>query len=172
MTNINCSSIIKEKYGGDLLQILGKHGLGKVLKLLLIIGLILSIPTVVMGPFLLNHTGQVLYSMIIIYPNGLLFIVMIYQFIKLFQSLEDNTPFIYTNVILLKRIGKLSLLMSIFWFLDLLFMLLIINNHYINYILVLAFLSLLFIGVFIALYILSELINQAVKYKEENDLTI
>ena len=46
------------------------------------------------------------------------------------------------------------------------------KNTYINYILVMAFLSLLFFGVAIALYILKELLYQATKYKEENDLTV
>ena len=62
--------------------------------------------------------------------------------------------------------------MSIMWILDLVFMITIMKNTYINYIIVILFLSVLFFGVSIALYILKELIYQATKYKEENDLTI
>ena len=46
------------------------------------------------------------------------------------------------------------------------------KNTYINYIIVMVFLALLFFGVSVALYIIKELIEQATKYKEENDLTI
>ena len=97
---------------------------------------------------------------------------IIYQFIKLFKSLEDDKPFTLNNVIILKRTSILSLIMSIMWILDLVFMITIMKNTYINYIIVILFLSVLFFGVSIALYILKELIYQATKYKEENDLTI
>ena len=97
---------------------------------------------------------------------------IIYQFIKLFKSLEEDKPFTLNNVIILKRTSILSLIMSIMWILDLLFMITIMKNTYINYIIVILFLSVLFFGVSIALYILKELIYQATKYKEENDLTI
>lgn len=146
--------------------------LGKRLKVILVIGLIAFIPFLIVSPMLLKHTSKVVYSMFIIYPNGLLMGLIIYQFIKLFKSLENNNPFSYENVKILKTTGIISLVMSILWFIDLLFMILIIKNTYINYIIVLIFLSILFLGVAIALYILSELFRQATDYKEENDLTI
>ena len=154
------------------MEITGKKGLGKILKIILIVGLILSIPTIAVSPMLLHHTRNSTYSMIIIYPNGVLMLGIIYQFIKLFKSLEKSEPFTYENVDILKRTSIMSLIMSIFWLIDLVFMILIMKNTYINYILVISFLSLLFFGVSIALYILKELMLQATKYKEENDLTI
>ncbi len=154
------------------MEITGKKGLGKVLKIVLIVGFILSIPTIAISPMLLHHTRNSTYSMIIIYPNGVLMLGIIYQFIKLFKSLEKSEPFTYENVDILKRTSIMSLIMSIFWIVDLVFMILIMKNTYINYILVISFLSLLFFGVSIALYILKELMLQATKYKEENDLTI
>ena len=51
-------------------------------------------------------------------------------------------------------------------------MIFIIGNTYVNYIIVLIFITGLFLGVSIALYILSELFRQATDYKQENDLTI
>lgn len=154
------------------MKIVGEKGLGKLLKVILIIGFILSIPTIIISPHLLNHTRSTIYSMFIIYPNGILMLGIIYQFIILFKSLEDNNPFTIKNVNILKKTSLISFIMSILWFIDLLFMIFIINNSYINYILVLSFLILLFFGVGIALYILSELFKQATEYKEENDLTI
>lgn len=146
--------------------------LGKLLKILLIIGTIVSVPFIAISPMLLNHTSKTFYSMFVIYPNGLLMILFAYQFIKLFKSLENNNPFNFDNVKILKKGSIISLIMSILWFIDLLFMIFIIGNTYINYIIVLIFLTGLFFGVFIALYILSELFKQATNYKQENDLTI
>lgn len=146
--------------------------LGKILKIILIIGTIVAIPIIVISPMLLNHTSKIIYSMFVIYPNGLLMVLFAYQFIKLFKSLEINNPFNFDNVNILKKGSVISLIMSILWFIDLLFMIFIIGNTYVNYIIVLIFLTGLFFGVFIALYILSELFRQATNYKQENDLTI
>ena len=146
--------------------------LGKILKIILIIGTIVAIPIIVISPMLLNHTSKTIYSMFVIYPNGLLMVLFAYQFIKLFRSLENNNPFNFDNVNILKKGSIISLIMSILWFIDLLFMIFIIGNTYVNYIIVLIFLTGLFFGVFIALYILSELFRQATNYKQENDLTI
>ena len=146
--------------------------LGKLLKTLLIIGTIVSIPFIVISPMFLNHTSKTLYSMFVIYPNGLLMVLIAVQFIRLFKSLEVGNPFNFNNVKILKTTSVISLIMSILWLIDLLFMIFIIGNTYVNYIIVLIFLAGLFFGVSIALYILSELFNQATNYKQENDLTI
>ena len=154
------------------MQITGKNGLGKILRIVLIVGFFLSIPMIIVSPMLLHHTRNSIYSAFIIYPNGLLMLGIIHQFIKLFKSLEDNKPFTSKNVKILKNTSIISLAMSILWILDLLFMIIIMKNTYVNYIIVMSFLSLLFFGVAIALYILAQLFNQATQYKEENDLTI
>ena len=146
--------------------------LGKILKIVLVIGLVILIPLIIISPMLLNHTSKSIYSMFIIYPNGLLILLFICEFIKLFKSLEDNNPFCYENVKTLKTSSIISLIISILWIIDLIFMILVIHNTYVNYIIVLLFLSILFFGVSIALYILSQLFKQATDYKIENDLTI
>ena len=46
------------------MEITGKKGLGKVLKIVLIVGFILSIPTIAISPMLLHHTRNSTYSMI------------------------------------------------------------------------------------------------------------
>lgn len=154
------------------MEIAGKRGLGKLLKIILIIVFVLSIPMIGISPMLFHHTRNSIYSMIIIYPNGILMLGIMYQFIRLFKSLEDCAPFTFTNVSILKSLSIMTLVMSILWLIDLFFMIFIMKNTYINYILVISFLSILFFGVSIALYILKELMLQATKYKEENDLTI
>lgn len=145
---------------------------GKIIKIILIIGMIISIPIMGIIPFLLKHSISLIHSMLIIYPNGILILGIIWEFVKLFKSLEINNPFNRDNVKILKDAGTISYIMSVLWFIDLLDLLLIIKNYYINYILVLAFLVLLFIAIGISLYILSALFKQATDYKEENDLTI
>ena len=62
--------------------------------------------------------------------------------------------------------------MSFIWIIDLILMIFLVHNTYINYIIVLLFLFILFFGVGIALFILSLLFKRATDYKEENDLTI
>ena len=146
--------------------------MGNILKIIVIIGIIFSIPTIILIPFLLSNNYSVFYSMLIVYPNGLLMIGIAIQFLKMFRSLEKNQPFTQDNVNILKKTGFLSFIMSGLWIIDLLIMLFIIKNTYINYIIVLLFLFILFLGVGIALWTLSLLFMQATKYKEENDLTI
>ena len=57
---------------------------------------------------------------------------------------------------------------SIFWILDFLYEAFIVRM-FIAFIFVLGFMVILFIGVTIALYILSELFNKALKYKKESE---
>jgi len=146
--------------------------MGELLKSIVIIGIVLAIPSIVLVPFLLSNNYSVIYSMLIVYPNGALMIAIAYQFLKMFDSLKKNNPFNKENVQILKKTGYLSFTMSILWILDLLLMVFVIHNTYVNYIIVLLFLFILFFGVGIALWTLSLLLQQATEYKEENDLTI
>lgn len=146
--------------------------MGKILKSIVVVGIVMAIPCIILVPFILSNNYSILYSMIIVYPNGCLMIAIAYQFLKMFDSLEKNKPFTIENVCILRKTGYLSFSMSILWILDLLLMVFGIRNTYVNYILVLLFLFVLFLGVGIALWTLSLLLHQATEYKEENDLTI
>jgi len=146
--------------------------MGNILKIIVIIGIVFSIPVIVLIPFLLSNNYSIFYSMLIVYPNGLLMVAIAFQFLKMFKSLEKNQPFTQRNVEILRNTGLLSFSMSFLWIIDLFIMIFVIKNTYINYILVLLFLFILFFGVGIALWTLSLLFLQATKYKEENDLTI
>lgn len=146
--------------------------MGHLLKIIVIVGIVLAIPSIILVPFLLSNNYSIIYSMLIVYPNGGLMLGISYQFYKMFDSLEKKEPFTIKNVKILKTTGYLSFIMSALWLLDLLLMILVIHNTYINYILVLLFLMILFFGVGIALWTLSLLLHQATEYKEENDLTI
>ena len=146
--------------------------LGKILNIILTIGFVCFIPIFLISPYMLKNSTSILYSSLIIYPNGILMLGIIIQFMRLFKSLENDDPFTYKNVNILYVTGIISFIMSFIWIIDLLFMIFIVHNTYINYIIVLLFLFILFLGVGIALFILSLLFRKATDYKLENDLTI
>lgn len=155
------------------MRITGKKGIGNILKILLQIAFYGGIITLAILPFMLQTFDiQLNASMIIIYPNGIILLIMVRQFIKLFDSLKENQPFSKINVAILKNTGKIALIGSFLWLLDLLYEMILAKTYDILIILVLSFLSILFLGVSIALYILAELFHEATQYKQENELTI
>ncbi len=154
------------------MEIFGKKGIGNFLKILLEIVLVLGILILLSFPIIINKTNiQINPNIIMFYPNAICLLLIIYQFIGLFDSLKKENPFCENTVKRLSRSGKICGIASIFWILDFLYELLIVKAN-IPFILALAFLVILFIGVTIALFILSELFSKALEYKNENDLTI
>lgn len=155
------------------MEITGEKGIGKILKVFLQICFYAGIVVLIVLPFILNKLGFGLgASMYVIYPNGIILLIITHKFIKLFNSLRINNPFCEKNVKLLKTAGIVSLIGSIFWLIDFLYEIFLAKVTDIVSICTLAFLSILFLGVSIALYILSELLKQATVYKKENELTI
>lgn len=155
------------------MKVLGENGLGKFLKVILQICFYGGILLLIVLPFLLKMVGLHLNATaVVIYPNGIALLVIVYQFIGLFDSLKNNNPFCMENVKRLKCAGIASLVEAILWVLDLAYQLILAKSFDPVIILVLIFLFVLFIGVAIALYILSELIKQGTEYKVENELTI
>ena len=155
------------------MQIVGKNSIGNFLKIFLQICFYFGIILLVILPFILRMLGfNIGVSMFIIYPNGILLLLITRNFIELFNSLKNDTPFCKENVKILKKTGVVSFIESIFWLIDLGYQILFINLKDIVFNVTLGFLSILFLGVAIALYILSELFKQAYDYKKENELTI
>ena len=151
----------------------GKKGLGNILKIFLEVCFYAGILVLIALPFALQLVGLNLNaSMFVIYPNGIILLIIVYQFIKLFDSLKNNKPFSEDNVKILKRAGIVALIGSIFWLIDLLYEIFLAKSDDIVFNFALFFLCMLYIGISIALYILSILFKQATEYKEENDLTI
>ncbi len=107
-----------------------------------------------------------------IYPCGILFLCLVYEFINLFKTLENKNPFCMDNV---KRFRYNMIFSFIICILVLLafFIASFGYNYYSAQLKVaLLFISLLFFAASIAFYILAGLFKQATIYKEENDLTI
>lgn len=155
------------------MKLTGKNGIGNVLKIFLQICFYVGTLFLIGLPFVLNLMGLNLNAaMFIIYPNGIVLLIIVKNFIKLFDSLKDNQPFSNKNVKILKSTGIAALIGSLLWLIDLLYEICLAKSEMIVSNLALLFLSILFLGVAIALYILSELFKQATEYKEENELTI
>ena len=145
---------------------------GKILKKIIKIAFLVAIPIIIILPFIIKRENNIIFYMSIIYPNSILMLGIMYQFIRLFSSLEKNNPFTIDNVKILSNTSKISYSMSLLWIIDLFILLFGIKNNDLNYIIVIIFLSILFFGVGVALWLLSALFQKATDYKEENELTI
>ncbi len=155
------------------MKITGEQGIGKILKVFLQVCFYSGIIILIGLPFILNKIGFNLgASMYVIYPNGIVLLMITNKFINLFNSLRLNNPFCEENVKLLKITGIISFIGSVLWLIDFLYEIFVVRSVDIVFNCTLLFLWILFLGVSIALYILSELFKQATEYKKENDLTI
>lgn len=156
------------------MEITGQKGLGNILKRFLQLCFIMGSFTAIILPFLLNkYFGlNFINCFVVIYPNAIILAILTYEFIKLFDSLRKNNPFCKENVKILKTSALISLIGSFCWLYDLILGISFMKLDYIVFIATLIFLTILFLGVSIALYILAQLIKKATEYKEENELTI
>lgn len=154
------------------MEILGKKGLGNILKILLQIVLIFGIGILVAFPFIIYYANpKINPNIVIFYPNAICLLLIVWQFIGLFDTLKKSNPFCENTVKRLASASKVSGVASVFWILDLIYEA-FIAKAVSPFVLVLCFMVILFIGVTIALYILAELFKQGLEYKNENELTI
>ena len=152
------------------MKIFGHNGLGAILKCLLEIGFCLGGLILIAMPYLLNNINESLnLYWFMVYPAGILFLIIVMVFIKLFDSLKDNDPFNRNNLRLMNVAKYASLGISGFIIGEIVLVLTLYQDKNIVF---LIFLAILFFGVFIALHILKEIMDQAIIYKEENELTI
>ena len=155
------------------MEIIGQKGLGNALKKVLQIFFYLGIIIILILPFILQIFEINLFdSAVIIYPNGIILLIITHKFIELFDSLKNNIPFCDNNIKLLWENGIMAFIGALFWIIDLIYQIIFVKSFDIVFILLMTFLFILYIGVSIALYILSELFKQATHYKNENELTI
>lgn len=119
--------------------------------------------------FLSICTLQNIICFFIIYFSAIPGLVLIYQFIKLFEALKKNTPFAEDNAIYLKNSSIVGSIISISYFV--VFMILFCNDVLI-YGIFAFIIGIIFLVFTIGTYILSKLFKQAAEYKEENELTI
>lgn len=154
------------------MKIMGEKGIGSILKLILQISFVLGIIILVILPISLLVIGKEFREFIIeLYPNGICFLIIVKQFIGLFDSLKENNPFCENTVKRLKTAGTSSGLISIILAIIIVYEIFLAKGA-VMFIVITSCLCVLFIGVSLALYILAELFKQAINYKQENELTI
>lgn len=151
----------------------GRLGIGNLLKLFLEICMVI-LAFILLFLFKIVDLLGLHFDLFIIsiYPCGIAFLILIYQFIKLFETIQHNQPFLNLNILRLKRGMISSFIISVLVFVALLLAIFKYNYYSLQLKYCVFFISVLFFGVGIALYILSELFKLAIKYKEENELTI
>ena len=150
------------------MKIVGKKGLGNILKIILQICFWGGITFLITLPIILKRISI---FEIMLYLNGITMLVIVKQFIGLFDSLKIEKPFCENTVKRMNTASIASGIMTVLFFIETIYKFTLDNSDIkINCILV--FMTILFLGVAIALYILAELFRQATEYKSENDLTI
>ena len=135
------------------------------LKIIFVVGIIiyLTLPILlnkyveIFNP-ILNYTA----ALVILYISGIPALIIIYAFIKMFETLKNDNPFVRENVTYLKIVSVCSLLISIIYIVGMFFIVSIFEIVAIA----------IFIIAFLGTYVLAELLRRAIEYKEENDLTI
>lgn len=151
------------------MKITGKTSLSNAIKIFLQLIFIMGIFVVILLPIWLkayctyiNTNLEYIPALIILYISGIPGLIIVYEFIKMFGTLKESNPFINENVKHLKICSICSLIIAI--------------EYFIGIFATRAIFSIVAVGVFtvawLGLYILSELLKQAIEYKEENDLTI
>lgn len=174
--------LVKSEKGVEFkMKVTGKKGLGSILKIMLQIGFVVDIFIIIAIFIYLFFTNNNMDIVKGIFTSSIavLMLIIIKQFIGLFDSLKIEKPFCEENI---KRFKKASLASGAI-FIELLIATIFniciheygieeIFLYFVSHDIGMIFLTILFLGVSIALYILSELFKQANDYKSENDLTI
>lgn len=147
--------------------------LGKYLVLFLKAFNVLSIIFLLLLYFIVKKVGiHFDWFIMMIYPCGICFIYIVHEFILMFETFKENEPFNSDNIERLKKSMKVCFIISLLVVIALLINIFLYSYYSLQLRVALAFIAILFFGVGVALYIISVLFKQAVKYKEENDLTI
>lgn len=153
------------------MKVLGEKSISKWTKIALQILFLFGIVVYVLLPWVVNWYIEIvkadfenLYGWVlaILYLSGIPAIGIVYQFIQLFDSLKKNNPFQKKNITYLKVSSGCSLLIAI--------------EYCLGSFIFKSIFTIIIVGIFfiawLGLYILAELFQQAVEFKEENDLTI
>ncbi len=162
------------------MKILGKKSLSSIIKIFLWILLIICLLVVLIGgivvikEFSYFNTDNTLRSLIILYLSSIPASILIIQFIGIFKSLENSKVFENQNVKRLKTSYITSITMGIMYLVNsiMLFLSRAEENWEIVYMFLMYVVTLVFLIFGVGLIVLLEIYKKAIKYKEENDLTI
>lgn len=162
------------------MKVLGKKSLSTVIKIFLWILLAICLLVVIMGgivvisDFSFFNSSSTLRSLIVLYLSSIPAAVLISQFIGIFKSLENNEVFDKKNLKRLRTSYISSIIMGIMYLINsiMLFFSPEDENWIIIYMLLTYIITLVFLIFGVGLIVLSEIYKRAIKYKEENYLTI
>lgn len=162
------------------MKVLGEKSLSTVIKIFLCILLIICLIVVILGgivvisDFSFFNTSNTLRSLIILYLSSIPAAILIKQFIGIFKSLEKNNVFDKENLKRLRISYISSIVMGLMYLVNsiILFFSPEDENWVIVYMLLTYIITLVFLIFGVGLIVLSEIYKRAIKYKEENDLTI
>ncbi len=162
------------------MKILGKRSLSTVIKVFLWILLTICLIVVILGgivvisEFNFFNTTNTLRTLIVLYLSSMPAAILISQFIGIFRSLENNDVFDKGNLKRLRISYVSSIIMGIMYLVNsvMLYFSTEDENWVIVYILLTYIITLVFLIFGVGLIVLSEIYKKAIKYKEENDLTI
>lgn len=151
------------------MKVTGKKSLSNFieisLKIIFAVGIIIYLAL----PILLNKYVEMFNpilsytaALVILYISGIPALIIVYAFIKMFETLKNDNPFVRENVTYLKIVSVCSLLISIIYIIGMFFIVSVFEIVAIA----------IFIIAFLGTYVLAELLKKAIEYKEENDLTI
>ena len=124
--------------------------------------------------FTFFKSTNTLKTLIILYLSSWPASILISQFIGIFKSLENNNVFDKNNLKRLKISYISSIVMGLMYLINsvILFLNKENENWMIIYMLLTYIITLVFLIFGVGLIVLSEIYKRAIKYKEENDLTI
>ena len=162
------------------MKVLGKKSLSTVIKIFLWILLTICLIVVILGgvivisDFSFFNSTNTLRSLIVLYLSSIPAAILISQFIGIFKSLENNDVFDKENLKRLRVSYVSSIIMGIMYLINsiILYFSPEDENWVIIYMLLTYIITLVFLIFGVGLIVLSEIYKRAIKYKEENDLTI
>jgi len=154
------------------MRYIGKKSLSSFIKILIIaamiagIAIMASLPwtlEILMGIFYEGNIGQMYaFFLTILYILGICLLIILNELRVIFNSLEQNDPFIMRNVTALKRIFIISLIICIIF---------LVKIFVSNSIMTIVALFVFFVAMLFSL-VLGEVFKKAVEYKQDHDLTI
>ena len=162
------------------MKVLGKKSLSTLIKIFLWILFTVCLIVVILGgvilikDFTFFKSTNKLKTLIILYLSSWPASILISQFIGIFKSLENNNAFDKNNLKRLKVSYISSIVMGLMYLINsvILFLNKENENWMIIYMLLTYIITLVFLIFGVGLIVLSEIYKRAIKYKEENDLTI
>lgn len=154
------------------MKVVGKQSLACGIKVALIAMIGITIVILMTLPWIITYYLQMSYQvvspyaktvlLIMLYPCGVCGLFIENELRKMFASLENENPFVLENVQSLRRMGYLMVIILAFF----IFKIVMLNT----------IMTMIcgFACIIIALFcfVLADVFQQAVKYKQDNDLTI